>query len=159
MRRLPAPVVAVLLALAGCSPAAPTADFAQMTEGEAQKARMDLATKTYSDCITAAAGEADVNNDAAGSIANRVILACKAQRNALMADVTAFHQLGHPKFTIAQSKAVAEASIATIEDELRRQTVVTIVTRQIGGGAPATSDTSSADPASDTALVQPKASF
>ena len=34
---------------------------------------------------------------------------------------------------IDQSKAVAEASIATIEDELRQQTVVTIVTRQTAG--------------------------
>jgi hypothetical protein len=58
------------------------------------------------------------------------VLACKEQRNTLMADVIAFHQIGHPKFTIDQSKAVAEASIATIEDELRQQTVVTIVSRQ-----------------------------
>ncbi len=127
----------MLLALAAC---APSAEPPGKTEGEAQKARMDLATKRYSDCIATAAGDVDVNNDAAGSIANRVVLACKEQRNALMADVIAFHQIGHPKFTIDQSKAVAEASIATIEDELRRQTVVTIVTRQVSVAPPAPSD-------------------
>ena len=53
-----------------------------------------------------------------------------------MADVIAFHQIGHPKFSIAQSKAVAEASVATIEDELRQQTVLTIFRRQSAGTAP-----------------------
>lgn len=91
---------------------------------------MDKATSVYAECIAEGARKVDVVDDAAGSIANRVVLACKEQRNALMADVIAFHQIGHPKFTIDQSRAVAEASVATIEDELRRQTVVTIVTRQ-----------------------------
>jgi hypothetical protein len=117
---------AVLLALAACAPDAPKA-----TEGEAQKLRMDASTKAYSDCVTDAIGRTDANNDAAGSIANRLLLSCKAQRNRLMADVIVFHQIGHPKFSIDQSKAVAEASIATIEDELRRQAVVGIISRQI----------------------------
>jgi sRNA-binding protein len=149
-------LAATLLGLAGCSGPAST-DFPEMTEGEAQKAKMDLATTRYSDCITAGAREVDVNNDAAGSIANRVVLACKEQRNKLMADVTAFHQLGHPKFSIAQSKAVAEASIATIEDELRRQAVVTVVTRQLAVGTPA--PTNSIVTESDPLTAQPKVTF
>jgi hypothetical protein len=130
-------LAALLLAAAACSPAAPP----KPTEGQAQQAIMDKATLVYADCIAEGARSANVVDDAAGSIANRVVLACKEQRNALMAEVIAFHQIGHPKFTIDQSKAVAEASVATIEDELRRQTVVTIVTRQTadkpatGGGA------------------------
>ena len=115
-----------VLALAACSPPAPP----KATEGAAQQAKMDAATKAYSDCITSGARTVGVADDAAGSIADRVITACKPARNALMADVIAFHQIGHPKFSIDQSKAVAEASIATIEDELRQQTVVTIVQRQ-----------------------------
>ena len=114
-----------LLAVAACSAPPP-----KPTEGAAQKAKMDTATKVYSDCIAAGAKTVVVADDAAGSIANRVVVACKGQRNALMADVIAFHQIGHPRFSIGQSKAVAEASIATIEDELRQQTVVTIVSRQ-----------------------------
>jgi hypothetical protein len=119
-------ILLATLALAACSPAAPP----KPSEGAAQKAKMDKATTVYADCIAQGARTVAVADDAAGSIANRVVLACKEQRNALMADVIAFHQIGHPKFTIDQSKAVAEASVATIEDELRRQTVVTIVTRQ-----------------------------
>ena len=115
-----------VLAMAACAPPAP-----KPTEGEAQKARMDAATKAYSDCITDGTERTDVFNDAAGSVANRVLESCKPQRNRLMADVIVFHQIGHPKFSIDQSKAVAEASIATIEDELRRQAVVAIVSRQI----------------------------
>ena len=115
-----------LLMLAACSPAAPP----KPSEGAAQKAKMDAATAAYSACIADGAKSIDVADDAAGSIANRVVLACKDKRITLMADVIAFHQIGHPKYSIAQSKAVAEASIATIEDELRQQTVLTIFGRQ-----------------------------
>jgi hypothetical protein len=118
--------LSLLVVLAACSPPPPQ----KPTEGAAQQAKMDAATKLYAKCISDGAASADVAADAAGSIANRIVLACKEQRNTLMADVIAFHQIGHPKFTIDQSKAVAEASIATIEDELRQQTVVTIVSRQ-----------------------------
>lgn len=113
-------------ALAACSPSGPP----KPSEGAAQQAKMDAATKAYSDCIFEGAKTVDVAGDAAGSIANKVVVACKDARATLMADVIAFHQIGHPKFSIDQSKAVAEASIATIEDELRQQTIVTIVTRQ-----------------------------
>ncbi|MFZ4689162.1 MAG: hypothetical protein ACOYLS_07980 [Polymorphobacter sp.] len=118
-------VIIAALALAACAPSAPP----KPSEGAAQKAKMDAATTAYADCLSTGAAAVPVADDAAGSIANRVVLACKDKRNTLMADVIAFHQIGHPKFSIAQSKAVAEASVATIEDELRRQTVVTIVTR------------------------------
>jgi hypothetical protein len=126
------PRVLCVLLLAACSPPAPP----KATEGTAQQAKMDTATRSYSDCISAGARTVDVGGDAAGTIANAVVLACKDKRNALMADVTAFHQIGHPKFRIDQSKAVAEASIATIEDELRQQTVVSIVQRQTAAKAP-----------------------
>ena len=119
-------VLIALFALAACSPSAPP----KPTEGAAQKAKMDAETKLYSDCIAQGAKTVAVADDAAGSIADRVVTSCKDKRNTLMADVIAFHQIGHPKFSIAQSKAVAEASIATIEDELRQQTVLTIVERQ-----------------------------
>ncbi len=120
--------VLLLLMVAACSPpAAP-----KPSEGMAQQAKMDSATKAYADCITNGAKTIDVSKDAAGSLGDQVVIACKPPRAALMADVIAFHQIGHPKFTIDQSKAVAEASIATIEDDLRQQTVVTIVQRQTG---------------------------
>jgi hypothetical protein len=114
------------LMLVACSPAAPP----KPSEGMAQQAKMDAGTKAYANCIAEGARTVDVTGDAAGAIANRVVVACKDRRNTLMADVIAFHQIGHPKFSIDQSKAVAEASIATIEDDLRQQSVVTIVQRQ-----------------------------
>jgi hypothetical protein len=131
------PLIAIFtLALAACSPS----PVRGPTEGEAQKKQVDAATKLYDTCIEDGARNIDVRDEAAGTLANRVVLACKGKRNALMADVIAFHQIGHPKFTIAQSKAVAEASVATIEDELRQQTVLTIFRRQSAGaaGAPPT---------------------
>jgi hypothetical protein len=136
----------LVMGLAACSPGAP-----KPTEGAAQKAKMDLATTAYAECITDAAANTDAFNDAAGSIANRVLLQCKEARNRLMADVIAFHQIGHPKFSIDQSKAVAEASVATIEDELRRQAVVTVVSRQM---AASPNPASQAAPATGTEKVQ-----
>ena len=96
---------------------------------------MDKAAKAYAKCIDDGAASIALGDDPAGSIGDRVVIACKALRNTLMADVIAFHQIGHPKFSIAQSKAVAEASVATIEDELRQQTVLTIFRRQSAGAA------------------------
>ncbi len=119
--------LAALLALAACSPPA-----SKPPEGVAQRARVDAATKAYADCISNGARTIDIAGAAAGTLGDRVLAACKDKRNALMADVTAFHQIGNPKFSIDQSKAVAEASVATIEDELRQQTVITIVERQTG---------------------------
>ena len=136
----------LVLGLAACSPSAP-----KPTEGAAQKAKMDAATTAYAECIAGAAANTDAFNDAAGSIANRVVLQCKEARNRLMADVIAFHQIGHPKFSIDQSKAVAEASVATIEDELRRQAVVTVVSRQMAASPSAASQ---AAPAPGTEKVQ-----
>ena len=124
------------LALAACSPPAPP----KPTEGAAQKAKMDAETTAYANCIAEGSKTAPVAGEAAGTIANRVVIACKPLRKTLMADVIAFHQIGHPKFSIDQSKAVAEASVATIEDELRQQAVVTIVQRQ-------TAEPDAADPA------------
>jgi hypothetical protein len=125
---------ALLLALllAACSPASPP----KPTEGAAQQAKMDKATKAYAKCISDGAASIALGDDPAGSIGDRVVIACKPLRNTLMADVIAFHQIGHPKFSIAQSKAVAEASVATIEDELRQQTVLTIFRRQSATSAP-----------------------
>lgn len=131
------PLIAIItFALVACSPS----QVRGPTEGEAQKKQVDTATRLYGTCIGDGARSIDVRDEAAGTLANRVVLACKEKRNALMADVIAFHQIGHPKFSIDQSKAVAEASVATIEDELRQQTVLTIFRRQSAGaaGAPPT---------------------
>jgi putative hemolysin len=117
----------LVLALAACSPSAPP----KPSEGAAQKAQMDKATTVYANCIAEGAKAIPVEGEAAGTLGNRVVKGCKDLRQTLMADVIAFHQIGHPKFTIDQSKAVAEASVATIEDELRQQAVVTIVQRQM----------------------------
>jgi putative hemolysin len=119
--------VLLALALAACSPPAPP----KPSEGVAQKAQMDEATTAYANCIIEGAKVIPVEGEAAGTLGNRVVKGCKDLRQTLMADVIAFHQIGHPKFTIDQSKAVAEASVATIEDELRQQAVVTIVQRQL----------------------------
>jgi putative hemolysin len=133
MKIILASAAVALLGLAACSPAAPP----KPTEGAAQKAKVDSATLAYSNCISAGAKSIPVAGQAAGTLGDEVIAACTDKRNALLADVISFHQIGHPKFTIDQSKAVAQASIATIEDELRQQTVVTIVQRQTGTTEPA----------------------
>ena len=91
---------------------------------------MDKATTAYAECIAEGAKAIPVAGEAPARWPTASSLPASRCAPTLMADVIAFHQIGHPKFTIDQSKAVAEASVATIEDELRRQTVVTIVQRQ-----------------------------
>jgi len=114
------------LAIAACSPSAPP----KPTEGAAQQTRMDVSTTAYACCISNGAKTIAVAGEAAGTLGDRVVTACKPLRQTLMADIIAFNQIGHPKYSIDQSKAVAEASVATAEDELRQQAVVTIVQRQ-----------------------------
>lgn len=137
-----------LLGLAACSPSAPP----KPTEGAAQKAKVDAATLVYGDCVQNGANTMVVSGEAAGTLADKALANCTDSRKALMADIISFHQIGHPKFTIDQSKAVAEASIATLEDELRQKVVVTIVQRQTGTTEPA------AAPAATPASAEPPAS-
>ena len=122
-----------LLVLAACNAPKPPSD----TEGQAAKKVVDASTTAYANCISEGAKTIDVSGEAAGTLGDRVVLACKPQRNKLMADIIVFHQIGHPKDSIAQSKAVAEASVATAEDTLRTNSVVTIVTRQTSASAKA----------------------
>ena len=81
---------------------------------------------------------------AAGSLALDILAMCEPDRTALASEVAAFHKIGNPKETDAMAAAVADASVKTIDDEVRRAAVVTIIQRQ-GEPAPATSDTAPAE--------------
>ncbi len=122
------------LALAACSQGAPPR---ANTQGEAGRKQIDAATRTYSACVDAAAKAAPVAGELPGNLAFAVMKACKPQRDILQQQVAAFWLLGHPApspdkadYQRRLSVAVAEASIETLEDDLRSQAVVTIIQRQ-----------------------------
>ncbi len=121
------------LAVAACSPPAPGAD----SEGQAARKLVDTATTTYANCVTAATKAIDVKGENAGTLALLAMKQCAAQRTDLIAKVGNFYRLGHPvtdsakqTYEKAKAVAVAEASVQTIEDDMRQAAVVTIVSRQ-----------------------------
>lgn len=137
--------VSALLALAACEAPAPRPD----TTGQAARAKVDELTIAYGDCVANKAGTAPVEGVAAGSLVLKLLDECAAERATLASEVAAFHKIGNPKESDAMAAAVAEASVKTIEDEIRREAVITIVKRQDGaalpGTAAATTDTAPAE--------------
>lgn len=119
-------VLALLLALAACDAAPPRVD----TAGTAARAEVDAATKLYAECIAGHADAIPLPDDGAGSIVDSIVRSCKPARVDLIAKVAAFDRIGHPKHRPDQAEAVAEASVLTIEDELRQAAVVAIIKRQ-----------------------------
>ncbi len=120
-------LIALALLLAACGKAPPSRVD---TEGQAARAEVDQLTKRYAGCITGHADAIPLGDDPAGSIVDDIVRTCKAPRDALLVKVAAFDRLGHPRHSQAQAELVAEASVATIEDELRQNAVVAIIKRQ-----------------------------
>ena len=122
-----------LLALAACSPPAPRID----SQGQAERKAVDAATKTYASCVTAATTSLNVSGENAGTLALAAMKSCAKDRTALIGLTAKFWLLGHPAATPDKAEyqqrlsvAVAEASVQTIEDDMRQQAVVAIVDRQ-----------------------------
>ncbi len=113
------------LALAACGTAPPPP-----TQGAAARAEVDRLTKVYTDCIAGHADAVPLGDSPAGTIVDGIVRTCKTARAALVTTVADFDRIGHPKHSPTQAEAVAEASVATLEDALRQNAVVAIVKRQ-----------------------------
>lgn len=120
--------LATVLALAACNQAPPAARVD--SEGMAAQKVMDAATTVYAECISGHAEAMPVSDEAAGTLALRILKTCKASRDDLLGKVAAFRLIGHPKDGRPMAEAVAEASVQAIDDEMRGRAVVTIVKRQ-----------------------------
>lgn len=125
MRRLF--VLAVPMLMASCGEAPPRAPAAGP---EARKA-VDTATEAYADCIENGARNA-APGGVPGTIVEAAVKACAPARDALADKVMAFHKIGHPKFTLDQLRAVADASIEQVEPEMKADAVVAYVARTEG---------------------------
>ena len=119
-------VVFAALLLAACGKVEQRVD----SQGQAARAEVDKLTVDYANCISGHAEAMPLGNDPAGTVVDAIVRTCAGTRTALVAKVAAFDRLGHPKHAPNQAEAVAEASVADIEDELRADAVVTIVKRQ-----------------------------
>jgi len=122
MRR--AALLAVFAAASACGEAPPRAPVAGP---EARKA-VDAATQAYAACIEDRALAAPAGG-VPGTIVGGAVRDCRPARDALGEKIMAFHELGHPNYTPDQLRAVAEASIQTIEPELRSAGVAAYITR------------------------------
>ena len=112
-----------LVALAACDAAPPRPTVA----GVEGRARVDAATKVWSDCVTTTTQTLAVSTTQAADAADGGFKACAPKRAALVAEVSRFRRLGTPNETATNNAAVAEASVAAIETDLRAQTEVTAV--------------------------------
>ena len=121
MTRLP---LLALLALAACDAAPPPRPPVAGVEG---RKRVDAATAAWSTCLDATAKKLATPETQAADAAEVAFKACAPQRAALVEEIKRFHRLGAPNETAAYNAAVAEASVAGIETDLRSSTEVTAV--------------------------------
>jgi hypothetical protein len=117
-----------MMVLAACDAPAPRVD----TAGATARAEVDRLTKIYTECVEGHAAAMPVADDTAGALADTIVKSCRPARNALFAKVADFDRLGHPTHSKEMAEAVAQASVATLDDALRQATVVTIIQRQQG---------------------------
>ncbi len=119
-----------LLALAACDAPAPRSGSA----GQTARAEVDALTKQYTGCVAGHADAVPLPQEPAGSIALDIMKTCREARTALFRKVSAFDRIGHPGHSVAMADAVAQASVAALDDELRQAAVVTIIRRQQADG-------------------------
>ena len=119
---LPVAALVALFALAACDapPRAPVA-------GVEGRAKVDAATKAWSDCLDATVKQLATSETQAADAAAGAFTACAPKRAALVDEIRRFHRLGAPTETATYNAAVAEASVAGIEGDLRSQTEITAV--------------------------------
>ncbi len=113
-----------LLALGACDVSPPPRPSVAGIEG---RRRVDAATKTWSDCLDMTVKAAATPLIQAADAAETAFKTCAPKRDALVAEVGRFRRLGEPKESATNNAAVAEASVAAIETDLRSQTEVTAV--------------------------------
>lgn len=120
-------VLVVVLALGACSAPPPRPPV----EGQVARARVDAATKTWSDCIDATVKKLATPETQAADAADGAFKQCAPTRATLVAEVSRFRRLGTPTETADHNAAVAEASVGVIETDLRAQAEVTAVSTKL----------------------------
>ena len=113
-----------LIALAACDAKPPPRPTEAGVEG---RRKVDAATKSWSDCVDATAKKLATPETQAADAADGAFKTCLPQRAALVAEVGRFRRLAKPDESAQDNAAVAEASVAAIETDLRSQTEVTAV--------------------------------
>ena len=115
-----------LCALAACDKPAPRA----YVPGQVARATVDAAMTTYATCVYNRAKQLAVPARLPADIVDEAVKACAPGRADLVARVAAFQKIGSPKSTPAYTAAVAEQSVAAMEDEMRAEATTTAVSRQ-----------------------------
>ena len=115
------------LGISSCNSSAPARPPQQ---GQAVRAEIDRLTRAYGACVDAKANAQPVAGELAGTMALRLQGECASARAPLITKTAEFYRIGHPKAMPALAKAVAEASVEQLEDEIRSNAVIAIVQRQ-----------------------------
>lgn len=125
--KIAAVAIGSALILASCDRSAP-----DKLRASPARAGLDVTTKVYGDCVSAAARTLPVADDTPGNVADRAIASCKVARAALLPRVRDFYLAGH-KATVDYAANVAEASVAGLEDDIRTRAAIAVVERQNKG--------------------------
>jgi len=115
---------AAMIALGGCD-----RQSSRSVAAVPARAGVDDATRAYGNCVAAAARHLPVTRDTPGNIADSAISSCKGTRATLLPRVRDFYLAGH-KATGGYAANVAEASVATLDDDIRTRAVIAVVERQ-----------------------------
>jgi hypothetical protein len=118
--------LALALALAACDapPRAPV-------EGQVARVQLDARTADYATCVDAAVKRLATPTTQAADAADAAFKEFAPVRVKLVAEVSKFRRLGEPKEPATNNAAVAEGSVAVIENDLRASTVVTAVSTKL----------------------------
>ena len=120
-------ILVTLLSLAACNAPPPRPPV----EGQMERAKVDAATKIWSDCIDTTVKKLATPLTQAADAADGAFKICTPLRAALVAEVGRFRRIGAPKESADNNAAVAEASVSAIETDLRSQTEVTAVSTKL----------------------------
>ena len=115
-----------LLALAACDKPAPRAP----TAGQVERGRIDAAMTAYAQCVYGAAKRDATAAATPGDIVDAAVAGCSAQRADLVTKVGVFQKIGAPTSTPAYTRAVAEQSVAAMEEDLRSEATTIAIDRQ-----------------------------
>ncbi len=115
-----------LLALAACDAPAPRAP----APGQTARSSVDAAMTAYATCVYDEAKKLATPTGLPADLVEAAVKACAPARGALVAKVAKFQVIGSPKSTPAYTAAVADQSVAAMENDMRAEATTIVVDRQ-----------------------------
>lgn len=118
-------LLALTLAACGAAPPPPAP-----TAGQVARKSIDVAMTAYATCVYGQAKQLAAPAKLPADIVDAAARACAPAKAALVAKVATFQKIGSPTSTAAYTDAVADQSVAAMEDDLRAEATTMAIDRQ-----------------------------